>query len=142
MTCWERIMLAQARWRIERETAKNLLEPALRDVSHRIFEQHPSLQGFSWTQYTPYFNDGDPCLFSCHSDCPSVWFGEYDEGAAYEGDYETGNPDFTPEQDAAGRAVVDALCAIDDDLYQDAFGDGVRVKVTREGIEVERFDHD
>lgn len=25
---------------------------------------HPEVTGIAWTQYTPYFNDGDPCVFS------------------------------------------------------------------------------
>lgn len=27
---------------------------------------HPELVGFHWTQWTPYFNDGEPCEFSRH----------------------------------------------------------------------------
>jgi DNA repair exonuclease SbcCD ATPase subunit len=33
-----------------------------------IFKKHPELESFSWTQYTPYFNDGDECVFSAHTD--------------------------------------------------------------------------
>ena len=37
--------------------------------SKELFEKYPDLKSFSWTQYTPYFNDGDPCYFhSYHSD--------------------------------------------------------------------------
>lgn len=28
---------------------------------------HPNIMGVGWTQYTPYFNDGDPCVFSVQS---------------------------------------------------------------------------
>lgn len=27
----------------------------------------PTIVAFGWLQYTPYFNDGDPCVFSAHS---------------------------------------------------------------------------
>jgi|SRR5277367_899324 len=27
----------------------------------------PTVTWFGWTQYTPYFNDGEPCIFSVHS---------------------------------------------------------------------------
>lgn len=33
-----------------------------------IFETAPKLKSVSWTQYTPYFNDGDTCYFSAHID--------------------------------------------------------------------------
>lgn len=32
-----------------------------------IFEKHGDIvDTFGWTQYTPYFNDGDPCEFTVH----------------------------------------------------------------------------
>ena len=27
------------------------------------FQDAPKVAGFTWVQYTPYFNDGDPCVF-------------------------------------------------------------------------------
>ena len=33
-----------------------------------IFATSPKLKSYSWTQYTPYFNDGDTCEFSAHVD--------------------------------------------------------------------------
>jgi len=35
-----------------------------------LFKQAPNLKSFGWTQYTPYFNDGDTCEFSVHLDYP------------------------------------------------------------------------
>jgi hypothetical protein len=35
------------------------LEPLMRAVL-----DDPTMKAFGWTQYTPYFNDGDPCVFS------------------------------------------------------------------------------
>ena len=32
-----------------------------------LFNQCPRLAGFWWSQYTPYFNDGDTCEFSSHA---------------------------------------------------------------------------
>lgn len=33
-----------------------------------LFDKHPKLEKFSWTQYTPYFCDGDVCEFSANTD--------------------------------------------------------------------------
>lgn len=35
-------------------------------ASKEIFEGCPELGEFGWVQYTPYFNDGDPCVFSAN----------------------------------------------------------------------------
>lgn len=44
-----------------------------------IFKKYPELKSFSWTQYTPYFNDGDECVFSAHTDYISINGSEQDE---------------------------------------------------------------
>jgi hypothetical protein len=59
--------IANARKEME-TTAKN----AFTEMSAELFEQNPTLQSFSWTQYTPYFNDGDPCVFRCNGSYPDV----------------------------------------------------------------------
>lgn len=33
-----------------------------------IFKNNPDFSSFSWTQYTPHWNDGDSCEFSAHTD--------------------------------------------------------------------------
>jgi len=33
-----------------------------------LFNQYPDLKSFAWTQYTPYFNDGDECTFGAYTD--------------------------------------------------------------------------
>jgi len=48
------------------ETAKGLFT----EMSTELFNENPTLMGFGWTQYTPYFNDGDVCTFRCNSDYP------------------------------------------------------------------------
>ena len=34
----------------------------------KIFDTFPEVKSVSWTQYTPYFNDGEECTFSAHID--------------------------------------------------------------------------
>jgi hypothetical protein len=45
-----------------------------------IFDKYPQLESVEWTQYTPYFNDGDTCEFGVHE--PRIFFDgeEYDYG--------------------------------------------------------------
>ena len=35
--------------------------------------EFPGITASSWTQYTPYFNDGDPCEFHVYADEMPVW---------------------------------------------------------------------
>ena len=28
-----------------------------------LFDKHPEVKSMQWAQYTPYFNDGEPCEF-------------------------------------------------------------------------------
>ena len=36
---------------------------AIKSAVIELFDRHPILNAIYWTQYTPYFNDGDPCTF-------------------------------------------------------------------------------
>jgi len=36
------------------------------DVFKEFFEKHPEVKFVTWTQFTPYFNDGEPCVFSMY----------------------------------------------------------------------------
>lgn len=39
-------------------------ETALKELFAGIFKEFPEVLAIGWCQYTPGFNDGDPCLFS------------------------------------------------------------------------------
>ena len=43
--------------------AKEAAKVALKDGFRLIFEEYPFLGRVAWAQYTPYFNDGDACVF-------------------------------------------------------------------------------
>lgn len=40
--------------------------------SKELFEKFPTLEYFRWTQYTPYFNDGDECIFRVNNEPRSL----------------------------------------------------------------------
>lgn len=46
------------------ETSQKLFQKGL----SLIFKTHDSLESFAWKQYTPSWNDGDPCTFSASTD--------------------------------------------------------------------------
>lgn len=117
------------------------------------FKANPSVKCMIWTQYTPYFNDGEPCTFSVHSDYPSrarmPMPGDVDSWTVVAGSVPPGDP--TPYKDDADffdgweyrderadeaqeTAMEEFLSGLPDDLMARVLGDGVRVFVWEGGI--------
>ncbi|WP_327294440.1 hypothetical protein [Streptomyces sp. NBC_01197] len=131
----------------------------------------PTIVEFGWTQYTPYFNDGDTCEFSVNG----MWVrtaSEVDGVDEYGEEFEpTYNLDIfyhpslgkvVSDWDAEAREYVNSRYeGPDEDRYNrvqeldgaiqsgayenallDAFGDHALVTVRNTGIEVEYYSHD
>lgn len=125
-----------------------------------IFEKYPTLDSFGWTQYTPYFNDGETCVFYANTDYITV-NGEYFEDAewshkvkvfdwgtydrvskTYVGRVEEDNPDYDAVLSEACGEIVDFLNKFDNDFYLTKFGDHAEITVTRTGVDISDYDHD
>lgn len=132
----------------------------------------PSVVAFGWSQYTPYFNDGEPCVFSvnelrvkldtddedtslydcdfcvsCRPDLGRVEFQRGPDGRVLYG--AAGEYLWQPYQgpdEHRYKVLKAANEAIQDPAFErvllDKFGDHAMVKVTRAGIEVEFYSHD
>lgn len=144
------------RKRIEKELAENgkkLLHGHLQD----FMDKHPRIASLRWTQYTPFFNDGDPCVFGVHG----LTFKA--EGAADEEETEDAEETeygdgYLCEYDSVAKkeykAELEAVVKLEEQLgsqelepvCQDAFGDHVRVTVVRKNgkviVETEDYEHD
>lgn len=48
----------------------------IRDASRELFERYSELESFGWVQYTPYFNDGNSCIFHVKYDPESIYINE------------------------------------------------------------------
>lgn len=127
----------------------------------------PTIVEFGWRQYTPYFNDGEPCTFNIHGtwartdadrdadeDELEMW-GHRSLGKTTGGEWvddpETGRRKKVGARyegpDQARYERVKALEAAVEggefyDVLLDAFGDHACVTVRRDGIEVEFYEHD
>lgn len=141
------------------------LEPLIRAVL-----DDPTMKAFGWQQYTPYFNDGDPCTFRVNgawfltADDPDV--GDVEDFYTFELDY-TDHPSLGKlETEWAGswpnrevvsetyqgpdeeryrrtKALSDAIIGgAFEDVLLEAFGDHAEVKVTASGITVDSYHHD
>lgn len=101
----------------------------------KIFEAHPKLQSWRWTQYTPYFNDGDECTFSANTDYG--WIkrdGDEEESEDVSFSVESKDKDVA----AIGRLMHE----FEDDDYKFMFGDHCEVTASRNGVEVNEYSHD
>lgn len=103
-----------------------------------LFLKHPMLESICWQQYTPYFNDGDPCTFRAYIDYPYLKFSDREERLGgdeieYSDELKEG-----PERDCL-RDVLTFLRAIKREHYQWMFGDHVEITVDRQGITVEEY---
>ena len=133
-------------------TAKMRL--AFTEGAKSLFETHPKLKSFGWTQYTPYFNDGEACEFSTNIDSEQLYINDTrvddeDEDGKYplldetwEGGKYVPNPDYDIELGAALNDVLEFLQLFDEEYFQEAFDDHVKVTVSQDGVEVDGYDHD
>lgn len=113
---------------------------ALKPHFDKFFEDHPTVEAIRWEQYTPYFNDGDACEFGVNDFV--VKMANPAEGSEEDED------DSDDDEDDDGFVYGDSTVAAlekevrDDDVLEHIFGDHVRVTVTRDGFEVEEYEHD
>ncbi len=136
--------------------------PYLEKMLQHYFDENEEIKEIFWTQYTPYFNDGEACEFSVNEVCFILHADE--EPCDYEGTYlwrkETlekhGKDD--PILEAYGQQrylelrevrneLNKSISYIEDEVLQVLFGDHVRISANKndEGkvkIEIDEYNHD
>lgn len=125
-------------------------ENALKEAFKEFFAKHPSAHTITWTQYTPYFNDGDACHFSVHEmvlndDEDEDYYDDDEDEDEDEDGEEAVEPEvveLTEEQQEALDEDFDRLQNIPEDVLEAVFGDHVQITATAEGFEVTEYSHD
>ena len=132
-------------------------ELAMKEAFKELFENHPVLNAVGWTQYTPYFNDGDTCTFSVNDMYPVFTKAseekveeqeDEEEDSSFEEeewyDYEYGSKKMNKEQKAANKALTSLVEELGDmdEIFYDIFGDHVRVRASRAGFKVTEYEHE
>ena len=112
----------------------------------------PEVKKIRWEQFTPYFNDGDPCEFNVHE--PAVKFtGHLKQFSEQYSDYGDGyldawNLKYRAEKDkfSLPEGLVEALSAVSSSRFESVcrsnFGEHARVTASRKGFKVEFYKHD
>lgn len=137
------------------------LEAELKKTFKAFFEE-TGVTAVIWSQYSPYFNDGDECVFSVHApvftNAPlddlenvSAW-GEYegeDESVWLYGEDVYGYDD-PAEGAVVPQEIIPALDALSkliqnsalEDIFKALFNNHVKVTATAEGFATEEYSHD
>jgi vacuolar-type H+-ATPase subunit D/Vma8 len=133
------------------EAVKQEAATKLKPLFQEFIQKHPEIESIRLTQYTPYFNDGDECIFRvCEPEFKFV-SAEVDED-----EYEEGYLELPYQYDSKWAEDFRKVCSLElynslkefafaveslEDCLNTLFGDHVRVIITKSGVEVEEYDH-
>jgi hypothetical protein len=118
-------------------------EDSLKYIFKLIFEEYQDVERIVWVQYTPYFNDGDPCVFGYRSlDVYPFGFSETQEAQEEGLDGTNWYGDYSPTDKYPLLTQMDNIFQESEDLLLFMFGDHVQITVTRDGLTVEGYEHD
>lgn len=118
-------------------------EDSLKHIFKLIFKEYQDIERIIWVQYTPYFNDGDPCVFKYRSlDAYPFGFSETPEAQEEGLDGTKWYGDYFPTDKYPLLKQMDDVFRESEDLLLFMFGDHVEVTVTRDGLTVDWYEHD
>jgi hypothetical protein len=149
---------------------KEVGHQAVIGMIRQLLKDNPELHCVAWTQYTPYFNDGDSCHFGIHevavgiSDSATLeefkylkyneLCDEFDNVEASEGssvkyvsNHNIRHSIKTPER-LKRNGVLEIVKALEtklhhmEDICKVAFGDHCSVMITRDDIQIDETNHD
>ena len=129
---------------VARAKVREVGKAAVGALFKAFFAQYPEVTAVGWTQYTPHFNDGDPCVIRVHEFYATT---KTDMDFArvsrlYDDEEETGFAESYSLTGATKEAVNRLERSKDKDLFQVAFGDHVMVIATPAGFHVNEYSHD
>lgn len=126
-----------------------------KEVTKEFFEKNPAITAVVWTQYTPYFNDGDPCVFRVgdviFTNAPDDELENVSPWGEYEGDLEdvwvetylTQLPNDSGIDLESCDLISDMIGSRDmEDIMLAMFGDHAKVTATKNGFDVDEYHHD
>lgn len=124
------------------EEINNTAKANFNKMVQELFIKYPELNSFSWTQYTPYFNDGEPCEFGVHEVDEINGYRRWSSRDEQEGEgvnfytnsrddkYNTSthkwepNPEHNVYHGKVVEDVTDFIASFQDDTLQFLFGEG------------------
>jgi len=119
-----------------KDKMKNRLKPYLKSLCNE------TITGIKFACYTPYYSDGDLCEFSINT-----IYVKYPGISEDAGDNEDGWEDAEygiDDDKIAEKAykVTEAIEAIPEEIIKYGIGDGYKVTITKDSVEIEEYEHD
>lgn len=136
-------------------------------VTKEFFEKNPGINAIRWSQYTPYFNDGDTCEFSVHEPYFTNAKGDQLEDLTRHGEYDGEDEGVWAEENwiltGDSQYCIDRRKTLDltgvdlasitsfskmiqssemEEILKEMFDDHVYVTATCDGFDVEEYEHD
>lgn len=118
----------------------------IKEMLQEFFKENPDVHMIYWLQYTPYFNDGDACVFSVNDICVSDkdldvdqlsdWIHEHNwkDETSWKLNDEKVNTDLRK---------LNTLFGAHSETLEELFGDHCSVVCYRDGeIHIEEYEHD
>lgn len=131
---------------------KQVMEEGFRDRGEKLikktlkefFNENKEVEKIKWRQYTPYFNDGDECVF--HVDEVFVRLKKEPKESNH-GDYEDGfldSYDFKDTNKKLSNAIKDLYKLFEnvEDIMKVVFGDHAEITATENKIVTKSYQHD
>lgn len=117
-----------------------------KEICQEIFEKFPEIESFSWTQYTPYFNDGEECTFSVNEVDTFNGYSEYEEDQEGEGFNPWEEYSYDKKKTRSYEIVENIqnfVSSAPEGILRELFGDHARVTVYKNGkTESDEYEHD
>jgi len=131
MNAMEKFEEAKAKANEIMNQARAVMKEAFSECAIYLFNENKNLQSFGFHCYTPYFNDGDECIYRVCTEEPDI------NGT-------NGYEIYDNEELTQLQAKVSAmLTKFEDSDYKEMFGDHVQVTVNRDGsTDTDHYDHD
>lgn len=100
-----------------------------------LFNKSKCIESISWSQYTPYFNDGEECVFRPNTDWLDINEEDYYDRDSIEG--------WDESEEAIIKEIKTLLGDIPEDFLKELFGDHVQITIKKSGeIVVTEYDHE
>lgn len=124
-------------------------EAAVKEAFKDFFTTHPRVESVTWTQYTPYFNDGDACHFGVGEfyvllDSDKDEDNDEEDSYSFQDRWEsyTLKSKKDPELKALGKDLEKLEDELPEDVMEAVFGDHVKVVATTKGFKVTEYEHE
>ena len=156
MSTLEKIKVELEAFELKKKAFVEDLRKEFPTMFNELFQKSDKIESFGWSQYTPYFNDGDSCEFSVNCDYPNVngeciddcdWYSwrvkYYLDGDKKYADLLTKNPSIDLERYNIVNEFISVIQSIPADFLKDLFGDHAKITIYKDGtIDVQEFEHD